>query len=235
MQLLDAKPFSDLHYFLLGEENWNYLPQVLLKCAVMFIVVVVTLRFIGRRGIMQGVFEVLTIIMLGSAAGDPMLYKNVGVLPAILIFFFIAGLYRFTDFIVARYSTAETLIEGRAVRFIKDGRFDLENFQSKELSKDELFSDMRKEGVSALGQVRTAYLEPGGSVSIFYYEDDDIRYGMPLLPELHTQKLIEIKEESIYSCSYCGHTEQLQPVKEHTCVVCKRKKWLKSIRERRVT
>jgi uncharacterized membrane protein YcaP (DUF421 family) len=84
--LLDNEEFSNLHYLLLGEEKWDYLPQVLLKCLIIFVATVITLRFIGRRGIMQGVFETLTIIMLGSAAGDPMLYKNVGLLPAILIF-----------------------------------------------------------------------------------------------------------------------------------------------------
>src|ERR1700712_461650 len=117
MILLDAHEYSDLHYLLLGEEKWDYLPVILLKCAVMFIVVVATLRFIGRRGIMQGVFETLTIIMLGSAAGDPMLYKNVGLLPAILVFFAIGLFYKFTNYLVAKFSRVETIVEGRAVRF----------------------------------------------------------------------------------------------------------------------
>jgi uncharacterized membrane protein YcaP (DUF421 family) len=119
----------------LGEEKWNYLPQVLLKCLIIFVATVITLRFIGRRGIMQGVFETLTIIMLGSAAGDPMLYKNVGLLPAILIFFAIGLFYKLTNYIVAKFSLIETIVEGRAVRFIKDGCFDIKNFNRKELSK----------------------------------------------------------------------------------------------------
>ena len=98
--LLDSEQFSDLHYFLLGEENWDYLPQVLLKCLIIFIATIVTLRLIGRRGIMQGVFQTLTIIMLGSAAGDPMLYKNVGVLTAILVFLSIAAFYKFTTILL---------------------------------------------------------------------------------------------------------------------------------------
>jgi uncharacterized membrane protein YcaP (DUF421 family) len=234
MILLDAEKFSDLHYILLGEEKWDYLPQVLLKCLVMFIVVLTTLRLIGRRGIMQGVFEVLTIIMLGSAAGDPMLYKNVGLLPAIVIFITIAVFYKLTNFIVAKYSKVETIIEGRAVRFINEGRFEVENFKSKELSKDELYSDMRQEGVSHLGQVRQAYIEPGGDISVFFYEDKDVRYGMPTFPELTAKKLTSIKEKGIYSCDYCGHTEEVGIVKQHTCRVCKKKEWVKAINEKRV-
>src|SRR5947209_8865592 len=102
--------------------------------------------------------------MLGSAAGDPMLYNNVGLLPALLVFASIVGFYKITYFLVAKYSYLETIIEGRAVRFIKDGRFEAEHFQSNELSKDELFSDLRKEGVSHLGQICYAYMEPGGDI-----------------------------------------------------------------------
>lgn len=72
MFLLEASkiPF-DLTTVLLGQENWNFLPEVLLRSAVMFMVTLFSLRIIGKRGIMQGVFEVVTIITLGSAAGNP--------------------------------------------------------------------------------------------------------------------------------------------------------------------
>ena len=120
-------------------------------------------------------------------------------------------------------------------RFIKNGRFDVENFKSRELSKDELFSDMRKEGVSHLGQIKSAYMEPGGDISVFYFEDDEVQYGLPLFPELNENKLTEIKEEAMYACEFCGNTECIQPTKHHTCDVCKKHTWTKAINEKRVT
>ena len=159
---------STLHYILFGDENWSYLPIVMIKSVIIFSVVIIALRFIGRRGIMQGVFEVLTIITLGSASGDPMLYKSVGVLPAIFVFISIVALYKILNHLVAKYSHIETLVEGRFIRFVLDGRFDVERYKSKELDKDNLFSDLRKKGVSQLGQVYRAYLEAGGEVSVFF-------------------------------------------------------------------
>ena len=227
--------FSSLHYFLLGDEDWGYIPVVLIKSVVTFLVVLITLRLIGRRGIMQGVFEVLTIIMLGSAAGDPMLYKNVGVLTSTAVFLSIIGLYKLTNFVVAKYSLMETLVEGRFIRIVKDGRFEYERFQSKELSKDNLFSDLRKKGVSQLGQVSSAYLEAGGEVSVFYYTDEEVVYGLPTLPEPHLHQLNQIREKGIYSCSYCGFTEEIEPCRRHTCNICERKKWIPSSKETRIT
>ena len=98
MYLIQASQPFDWHSLLLGEEEWSFLPEVLLRSAIMFLVALIALRLIGKRGIMQGVFELVTIITLGSAAGDPMFYKKVGLLPAILVFVSIVLMYRFIKF-----------------------------------------------------------------------------------------------------------------------------------------
>jgi uncharacterized membrane protein YcaP (DUF421 family) len=232
--LLLGKVF-DWHSILFGKENWSYLPQAALKTIFMFIVVLLSLRLIGRRGIMQGIFQVLTIIMLGSSAGDPMLYSEVGLLPATAVFLMIVVLYRIADFIVAKYSRLERLTEGDTIRLIKGNRFEIENFGGEELSKDEIFADLRMEGVSHLGQVNVAYMEAGGQISVFYYSDDQVKYGLPILPERYDKQLIEIKERGIYSCAYCGFTEELPMTKDHECPICNKYKWVQSINERRVT
>ena len=85
---------------------------------------------------MQGVFELVTIITLGSAAGDPMFYKKVGLLPAGMVFLSILLMYRLTNFFVARFKNAEHLIEGRHVRLVKDGRFAVENLKPEVLIKE---------------------------------------------------------------------------------------------------
>ncbi|MFL5788160.1 MAG: YetF domain-containing protein [Flavisolibacter sp.] len=234
MRSVHSNQYSTLHYILFGDENWSYLPIVFVKSLIIFIVVIIALRFIGRRGIMQGVFEVLTIITLGSASGDPMLYKSVGILPAIFVFISIIALYRITNHLVAKYSRMETLVEGRFKRFVRDGRFDFESYRSNELNKDNLFSDLRKKGVSQLGQVTRAYLEAGGEVSVFFYPDHEVKHGLPTLPEPHLHQLKEIKNEGIYSCGYCGYTEFVKATKEHECRICKRKDWIPASRELRI-
>src|SRR5215208_191191 len=156
MYLLKSGKAFDWRSLLLGEEEWSFLPEVLFRSACMFLVTLIALRLIGKRGIMQGVFELVTIITLGSAAGDPMFYKNVGLLPAILVFLSIIFMYRVTNYFVAKYKFFEHLIEGRHVRLIKEKRFAVENFSEQELSKDELFSDLRMNGVSHLGQIDSA-------------------------------------------------------------------------------
>src|SRR5688572_31306921 len=105
----------DWRMLLLGEEEWSFLPEVLLRSAIMFLAAIACVRLIGKRGIMQGVFELVTIITLGSAAGDPMFYKKVGLLPAMLVFLTIFLMYRIVNFFVSKSTYIEQLVEiGRA-------------------------------------------------------------------------------------------------------------------------
>ncbi|HEX6847711.1 MAG TPA: hypothetical protein VF144_12075, partial [Chitinophagaceae bacterium] len=73
----------DWQVLLFGEEGWSFLPEVLFRSAIMFMISLIAMRAIGRRGTKQGVFELVLIITLGSAAGDPTLYKDAGLLPAL--------------------------------------------------------------------------------------------------------------------------------------------------------
>jgi uncharacterized membrane protein YcaP (DUF421 family) len=234
IHLLQIKKGFDWHALLLGEEEWSFLPEVLLRSAIMFIIALAALRLIGKRGIMQGVFEIVTIITLGSAAGDPMFYKKVGLLPAILVFVSIILMYRFINYLVAKYKHVEYLVEGRHVQLIRDKKFVIENFKPEELNKDEILSDLRMAGVKHLGQVDTAYIEASGRMSVFFLPDEKVDFGLPIFPELFENQLTEINTSGIYSCSFCGHTEKITPIKEHACTNCKRTKWVASLNEIRV-
>jgi uncharacterized membrane protein YcaP (DUF421 family) len=234
MYLLQSSTSFSWKSLLLGEEEWNFLPEVLLRSAIMFLVAIIALRLIGKRGIMQGVFELVTIITLGSAAGDPMFYKKVGLLPAILVFISIILMYRLTNFFVARFKIIEHLIEGRHVRLIAQKRFEIENLKPEIISKDEIFSDLRLCGVSHLGQVEAAYIEASGKMSVFFLPDENVTYGLPTRPELYESQLTDIQQEGMYSCAYCGYTEHIRTAIKHHCKVCDNLKWVRSINEIRI-
>lgn len=222
------------HTIWFGKEHWDYLFPLLLKASIMFIAVLLVLRLMGRRGIMQGIFQVLTIIMLGSAAGDPILYSEVGIVPAATAIIFIAVLYRMADYFISEVSWIETVVEGRAVRLIKDSQFEIRNFKKHELRRDEIYADLRQQGVSHIGQVQRAYIEAGGAISVFYYPDEEVKHGLPLFPELHLQTHQVITEQQFYSCNSCAYTAQLEPVNSYQCPVCGNKKWVLSINDKRV-
>lgn len=222
----------DWQILLFGKEDWGFLLEVILRSAIMFIVALAAMRGMGRRGTKQGVFELVLIVTLGSAAGDPSFYKDVGLLPAIMVFAVVVLMYKIVNFFTARSRQLDDLVEGTYAQLIKDSRFTKEKLNKLRL--DELFEDLRLKGVSHLGQVDKAYIEASGQLSVFFLPDEKVVPGLPVIPELFDKQVEEIKEKALYSCSECGHTVEIQATSRHVCGICENSKWVRSIDDRRV-
>lgn len=235
MYLLESSSGFTWKELLMGGEEWSFLPETVLRTLVMFIVIMVSLRLLGKRGVKQlSVFELVVIIGLGSAAGDPMFYKDVGILPALIVFSMIVLLYSAITYFIGKNRDFEALVEGKPVRLIRDGVFAIDNFKKEPLGEYEFFAELRLQGVSQLGQIEEAILESSGNISIFYYPDKEVKYGLPIMPGILDTGIRKIKDTDYYACTFCGYTEKLEPAVSHTCRVCKKDKWVIADNKRRV-
>jgi len=225
----------DWEQILLGEEELDFLIEVGLRTFIMYISLLIALKALGKRGVKQlSIFELVIIIGFGSAAGDPMFYKDVGILNAVVVFLVVIMLYKITTFLVTKSEYVDKLIEGEPLCLIQDGVFSLANFDKEILGYDEFFSEMRQQSVSHLGQVEQAIIEVSGNVSIYYYEDSEVKYGLPILPKLYAERSKHILTGGMHSCSFCGYTEEIEPTDKHICKTCGKDEWVRSINKKRV-
>ena len=233
--ILQTKGFNWKELFL-GSEEWAFLLETGLRTTIMFIIILTSLRILGKRAVKQlSVFELVVIIGLGSAAGDPMFYKDVGLLPSILVFVLIVGLYLLVTHFVSKNKTIEHLIEGKPVCLVAEGIFAIENFEKEPLAQDEFFAELRLRGVSHLGQIENAIIETSGGVSVYFYPDDEIQYGLPIMPGVLETQTRKILIAGHYACTFCGYTEKIQPVNKHACIKCKKDRWVKASNKKRIT
>ena len=225
----------DWEQILVGEENWMFMLEVSFRTFTMFLIILTGLRLLGKRGVRQlSVFELVVIISLGSAAGDPMFYKEVGLLVPVIVFTVIVGSYRLTTYLMAKSEKFDDLVEGTCTYLIEDGEFNIADFGKEGLAKDEFFSELRQQGVSHLGQIETAILETSGNLSTFFYPDEKVKHGLPILPKLFEESHIKISTSGTYACRFCGNTEKLKAVAEHHCKKCNNVEWVKAIDGKRV-
>ena len=207
-----------------------FLFEVIFRSAVMFIIVLIALRATGKRGVRQlSIFETVIIIALGSAAGDPMFYEDVGIIPALVVFTTVILLYRGVTWLTGKSKWFEKLVEGQIVCLIKDGNFSITEFKKESLAQDEFFSELRLKSIEHLGQVKNAYMEPSGEISIFFYDDEEVIPGLPILPHLYEKKSEYIEKKGHYACSFCGHTENQEPGTA-VCPRCRKKEWVLAIK-----
>ncbi|WP_285008168.1 DUF421 domain-containing protein [Pedobacter faecalis] len=225
----------DWNAFLIGEENWEFLVEIALRTIIMYFIILLGLRLLGKRGVKQlSVFELVVIISLGSAAGDPMFYKEVGLAIPVVIFSVVVAAYRLTTYMMAKSQHFEDLVEGKPVYLVRDGEFSIDNFGKEALAYDEFFAELRQQSVAHLGQVDTAILETSGNLSVYFFPDDKVQYGLPILPEEFEKWFIKIEKGGVYACQYCGRAVELKPASEHKCKKCKRKRWVKALNVQRI-
>lgn len=217
----------------LNDQPLHFLLEVIFRSVIMFVMLLVVLRLTGKRGVKQlSIFEVVMIIALGSAAGDPMFYEDVGILPALTVFFVILLIYRLVTALIAKSRWFEILIEGKTECLINDGKFSVHKFEKEGLAHDEFFTELRLKSVEHLGQVRHAYLETTGDVSVYFYKDEEVKYGLPITPNLFEEQYQHIRENGLYACTRCGVVKELTSGK-HGCACCKNDLWVKAINTRR--
>lgn len=220
----------------MGAESWDFLLQIVFRTAVMFLIIIFGIRLLGKRGVKQlSIFELVVIIGLGSAAGDPMFYREVGLISSITVFFVIIIIYSFVIYLIGKSKKIEILLEGKPVLLIENGVFAIENFKKENLGSDEFFAELRLKSVSHLGQIEMAIEETSGEISLFFYEDENVKYGLPVLLHSLDKSTKIFDEEKHYSCTFCGYTELKNKTSENTCKNCGKHHWIVSSNRKRIT
>lgn len=226
----------DWHRIFFSDHPYTFFIEILFRTPLMFLAVVFVLRLTGKRGVQQlSIFEMVMIITLGSAAGDSMFYEDVGIFHAIAVFLIILLLYRLIIYIITKSEKAELLLEGKPVYIIREGKLCIDAISGHELGEDEFFGGLREKNVEHLGQIRYAILEDNGKVNVFYFADEDVRPGLPILPDDYHTKREEIKVAGLYACAKCGSTEHIEPTLIHHCHVCKHTEWALAMDRKRIT
>ena len=116
---------------------------------------------------------------------------------------------------------------------IENGEFVLGVRKDHTFAKDEFFAEMRAASIEHVGQVRIAVLETNGQVSFFYYSDEDVKPGLPVLPKPYNKRSKNISKAGKYACTFCANVMKLE--KENKCDRCGHDEWVLAIDTCRVS
>ena len=218
--------------------TWFFLFEVVFRTTVMFLLMMLFFRLSGKTEIKQlNIYDVIIIVGLGSAAGDPMLYDDVPLLNGIAVFITVLGLYRLITYLSHKSKKLDKWLEGE-VRCLMDHKnvVNLDALKKEKLDINDLFTNLRLQKISQLGQVERIYIEISGEFSIFFRKENDIKAGLPIYPEELDKATAHIDVAGDHSCKSCGYTQTFQqPTAKPVCPNCKKLFWVKSTDRQRIT
>lgn len=211
---------------LLDDFPLAFLGEVAVRALFAYVAVFAFLKISGRRGVRQlSLFEVVVILTLGSAAGDVSFYEDVPLLPIVTVFAVLLALYRLTTYCMARFPNFGAWMEGKPAVIIRDGVYDLPTLRSKNISYDEFFMELRQRGVEHLGQVRLGILEVNGDVSLYFFDNTDVRPGLSVMPAELRSVHQQLPRDDAYACNYCGSVRSLPQDSQVCCEQCGNHTW----------
>ncbi|NUB44674.1 DUF421 domain-containing protein [Fertoebacter nigrum] len=173
-------PF-DLHRMFIGDAPPLFLLEIAARTLLIYLYTLLLLRWVGGRSVAQlSIVEFLMVIALGSAVGDSLFYPDVPLLHAMLVITLVVLFDKAIDAANRRFRKVKRVIDGQPVAVVEDGHILCDGIATRRIGTMELMELLRMQGIENMGQVRVAYLEASGQLSVF--QADQPQPGLAIVP-----------------------------------------------------
>lgn len=167
MMDMNGYTFS-LYNMFLGEHFVPiFLFEIFLRTFIMYSYTLVNIRLLRTRSVAQLTsFELIIVIALGSAVGDPMFYPEIPLINCMVAITTIVALTKGISIITQMNDPLEKLIVGDPIMILKNGELLPKKLRKANLSIEELNARLRNKGIKNTGQVEYAFIETSGQLSV---------------------------------------------------------------------
>lgn len=143
------------------------IPEVILRGTLTYMMLFLILRFLLKRqsGVI-GIADLLVIVLIADAAQNAMAneYKSItegGILVLTIVFWNYA-----VDWVGYRFPALQRLTRPPPLLLIKDGEMIFRNMRQEMITTEELNSQLRQQGIEHCSQVKLAFIEGDGTISV---------------------------------------------------------------------
>lgn len=147
--------------------NSTPLLEIVIRGSVMYLALFVVLRVVlNRQSGAVGITDLLVVVLLADAAQNGLAddYTSItdGVLLVAVIIFWSYAL----DWLGFRFPRFQRLLRPPALQLVRDGRPLRRNMARELITDEELLSSLRQHGVDSLAEVKAAFMEGDGRISV---------------------------------------------------------------------
>lgn len=137
------------------------------RTAVLYLLLIVGLRLTGKRqiGELEPIELVLTML-LSDLASVPMQDFGIPLVNGVIPIVTLLAMSMLLSCVSLRNVRFRTLICGKPAIIIRNGKLQQDAMRHNRLTLDELFEELRTQGVTDISDVKYAVLETGGQLSV---------------------------------------------------------------------
>ena len=140
--------------------------DLVLRATVIFCIVLVVTRAVGRRELSSmEPFDLILLVVIGDLVQQGVTQSDNSVTGAVTVICTMAVLTVLTAYLSFRFRRLRPLLEGDPVLLIVDGRVLERNLRRQRMTMEELAAEARQQSIGSLSEIRYAVLESNGRVS----------------------------------------------------------------------
>lgn len=165
--------------------------SILFRTVLIYIILVSVMRLMGKRQIGElEISDLVTTLLVSEIATLPITEPEIplshAIVPIIILLTFEVGV----SMLLSLFPRLKRLLTARPTTLIRDGVIDQRAMREARLSFDELFSELRSQGVDDISQIKYAILEQNGKITVA----QKARFRQPSAEQLH----IKVEETGLF-------------------------------------
>lgn len=224
----DDIKLSDIQRILFGEAPIEFLVETFVRTFLIYAFLLLIIKWLGKR--MSGqlsINEMAVMLVLGAIVSVPMQVPGSGLVQGVLLLVCTLSFQRGMSWMGFHSKRFEEATMGKTIMLVRDGRFELEVMEENHITRQLIFSELRSNGVSTLGQVERLYLEASGIFSL--YKLSNPVPGLSVYPPIDGGLFNEQKKvDHLIACKNCGHVQHQSEI--GVCGNCGKNEWSKAVK-----
>jgi uncharacterized membrane protein YcaP (DUF421 family) len=165
-QAVESRPFPyDLIHNAIAADPSTIL-SVVVRTAIIATLVFIIVKWLGGKGIGQlSPFGLLIVVGLGSAIGDPMLYKEISITQAMAAVIIAVIFFKVIDYLTLKSRRFRDSLEPKPILLVEQGSLVDNGLKKAKMDITEFEAEMRLKGIEDVREIKYARLESKGSIS----------------------------------------------------------------------
>jgi uncharacterized membrane protein YcaP (DUF421 family) len=223
----DIHPW-DWQRIMIGEVPPVFLLEVILRMAFVYLLLMLSMRLLGKRMAAQLTRnELSAMVSLAAAIGSPIISPDRGLLPPVVIVIVVVSISRLVAYISSINQKIESVTQGTLDTLITDSVMNMESMVKTRLTRERIMAQLRCESILHLGEIKRLYLEANGNFSVV--RSDNPQPGLAVIPDGDPEFLHQLRKENILVCHVCGQKNRSQNASEK-CSNCNHTAWVNAVR-----
>ena len=147
--------------------------EIFLRGTIVYLFLFFLLRMLRREAGAIGISDLLLIVLIADAAQNAMSSDYKSITDGVILISSIAFWDYFLNWLGYKFPSLRRLLSPPPLLLVKDGRMQRRNMRQELITDDELMGQLRKRGVENIEEVKKAYMESDGEISIITHDSKE--------------------------------------------------------------